>query len=301
MNNKMIMYFFLMIISVSLTFISAKKVKAEAVYTKDGRIIYGKIIYQDKKKMILNSRYGKITIHKKRIKKVDYDQGLGTVAVLMKGNKSINGTLITITSKHVIVREDDGNNVQHRIPKGDIESLFLRKFAGRRDNMIALSGGVVINMGEVGNTVPYVYQDFTLHYMSPFSFSTYLYWGVSASYMYFTVEGDDSPLREANFVQNPLLFNLEYRYPFMRSFSSGIWARNLKFSVLGGFGATLVTLSDSEDTQTNTYPTFQAGAGFSYTISDRVHLMLQSMFVYIHQQDLSYYGIRNHLGIGYIF
>ena len=51
-------------------FTASEKVSAEAIYTNEETVIYGKIIYQDRDKIEVKNRYGKIVIQKKTIKKI---------------------------------------------------------------------------------------------------------------------------------------------------------------------------------------------------------------------------------------
>jgi hypothetical protein len=274
---------------------------SEAIYMNDGRIIYGKIHYQDKDRIDVKTRYGKMKLKKRDIKKIDYDQGLGAVTVVMKNNENISGILVSITTKQVVVREDNQSKTEHVVQRKNIESLFLRKFAGRRDNLLALSWGINKSIGRFGKSVKMGFINFNLAFSRPLGYYPGFFWGLSLSFLRLNEKMNGSPLGNATMTINPALVNVEYRYALFGLLINQDWAYNLLFSLHLGAGVSFVTLGEEGKDTTASYFTTQPGIGIDYKLNDRLQIIYDFHFLYIYQKDLPYQSIRNELGIGILF
>ena len=288
-KNIVICFVLLSLVTCSLCF---SVLQGEGIYLKDGRIMYGRIIFQNELKITLVTKYGKQTIKKSDVKKISYNEGLGTVSVVMNDKRTINGILMSISNKEVVIKEEK-NNLQHTIARKDIESLFMKKFKGRRYNEISLYGGAIYPLGDLGKTTPLSFLDFSFTYTRGLDFSESIYWGMEFSYIKLVPDAKKSPLENPSMIINPLLFFVEYRIPFISD--------SLSLSLQAGFGASLVTLSETGESNTSTYATGQPAVKLHYAITERAFFSYRTALIYIYQKELSLYSLRNQIGIGMNF
>ena len=289
--KKNIVICFILKLSV-ICFVSLTVLHAEGIYLKDGRVMYGRIAFQDDYKIVVVTKYGKQTLKKANVKKISYDEGLGTITVVMNDKRTIKGILISINNKKVVIKEEK-NKLQHTLARKDIESLFLKKFQGRRFNEIALYGGAIYPLGDLGKTTPISFLDFSFNYTRGLDFSESIYWGIDFSYIKLVPDAKKSPLENPSMIINPFLFFVEYRIP--------LFSDKLFFSLQAGFGASLVTLSETGESNTSTYATGQPALRLQYNVTDRVFMAFRSAFLYIYQKDLSLSSLRNNIALGINF
>lgn len=275
--------------------------RAEAIYMKDGRVVYGRILFQDDRDMQIRSRYGVMMLKKLDIQRVDYELGLGTVTVIMKDKQFVNGTLISITASKVVVREDTSEAVEHDIPRTDIESLLLKKFEGRHDNIFGITGGFLQTQTSLKKQLPYGYIDITAFYARPIGMSPFFLWGVNASYIKMKANDKKSPLDNPKMNITPFLITLQAKYPILSLIHENKFTRGFDFYAEAGFGVSYVTLSENDESKTGSYYTMQYGGGLSYTLAERVYCTTRADYLYISQKKMSYKGIRYRAGAGFMF
>jgi hypothetical protein len=290
--NVIIRFIFLLFALITISAI------AEGIFLNDGRVVYGKIIGQDSGSMQIRTGYGIITLKKNEVKKIDYDLGLGTVTVIMKNGTPIDGTLISITAAKVIVRKD---TIDHDIPRQEIENLVLQKFEGRRDNIFGITGGYIKTTSSVKEQTPNGSFDVSAFYLRSSSSFPWFQWGVSAAYIKLKTINSKTKLSNATMTLNPMLVDIQMKYPLLSIVSDSEAAGKIDFFIGTGAGISYVTLTEGNDSRTDSYFTVQPVIGLSISLNEQLYLVNRYSYLYIYQKDLSYSGIRTCLGAGYIF
>ncbi len=273
---------------------------AEAIYTNDGKIIYGKITQQNTATITIKNRYTTFSIKKTNIKKISYATGLGTISAFFKNGKTISGTLISINSKQLVIREDTKPHLEHTVPRNRIENLFLEKFDDREKNELEFSGGVIQSLGKMQNTANVGYIDFTLQYSSSLSSNPNMFLGANFSYMYLDVD-NDSPLDNPTLLFNSILVSWEYRYPLFTLISNSAFTNKLQFFTRLHTGISIITLKEENRNSSGNYMTFQGSAGLGYNLTDKFTIKYSANYFYVYQSEQPYTAIRHKLGIGWMF
>jgi|GEM_PF-3462452 len=271
---------------------------AEGIFMTDGRIIYGRILSQDNTLMRIRTSYGVVNLKKGEIRKIDYDLGLGQVTVVLKRGDFVHGVLISITATKVIVKEGD---IDKDIPRSEIENLVLQKFEGRRDNTFGLMMGITKTVGSLNAQVPYGYIDLTAYYLRSSAELPFFLWGASASCIRLSTNDNKTRLRNARMTLYPLMIDFRLRYPILSLVSSSGWASGISFFAGCGGGVSYVSLEEGSGRQSGTYFSMQPGIGFTVYINERISVTNQYDYLYIHQKECSYTGLRGRIGFGYDF
>ena len=129
----------------------------------------------------------------------------------------------------------------------------------------------------------------------------YFQWGLSASYIKLKTMDSKTNLKNAEMTLNPLLVDFRLKYPLLSLFSSAKPAAGIDFFVNLGAGFSYVVLKEGNDNRTGMYYTVQPSIGASISINEKLYIVNQYDFLYIHQNELPYSGCRVRLGAGYIF
>ncbi|HEY1407119.1 MAG TPA: hypothetical protein VF857_10965 [Spirochaetota bacterium] len=279
-------------------FLSPITVSAEGIFLNDGRVVYGRIISQDDKNMQVRTSFGVVNLKKQDIRKIDYELGLGQVTVVIKSGELVTGSLISITATKVIVKDE---NIEKDIPRTEIENLVLQKFDGRRDNIVGLTGGFIKTVKSLKEQVPYGYVDLSAFYLRTSASLPFFVWGGSASYIRLSTSNSKTKLKNAQMSLYPMMIDLRMKYPLLSKVSTSVWVSKIDFFATCGGGISYVTLTDGQEKRTGTYFTVQPGVGISMNIDDRFFLSNQYDYLYIHEKECSYSGVRVRIGVGYIF
>ena len=283
---------FIIAIIMMFCFVLLPAMQAEGIYMKDGRVMYGRITFQDDYKIVVVTKYGKQTLQKATVDKISYDEGLGTVTVIMKGDRNVKGVLLSISNKKVVVKEE-GNGVKHTINRKDIESLFLKKFEGRRYNRVSLFGGMNLPLGKLGDITPPSFLDFTFSLTRGVDFSNNFFWGANLSYVKLTPDAEKSPLENPSIVINPMMLFVEYRFPIIKN--------KLSVAFQLGLGVSWFTMSETGASTTSSYLTGEPVLLAHYALSNRFFIHYRGSFLYIYQETQPMYSVRNQIGIGFNF
>jgi hypothetical protein len=99
----------------------------------------------------------------------------------------------------------------------------------------------------------------------------------------------------------PLMIDFRLRYPVLSLVSSSGWASGISFFAGCGGGVSYVSLEEGSGRQSGTYFSMQPGIGFTVYINERISVTNQYDYLYIHQKECSYTGLRGRIGFGYDF
>jgi hypothetical protein len=288
----------ILLLSIATGILAAGQASAEGIFLNDGRVIYGRILNQGDTHMQIRTGYGVISVKKADIKRVDYDLGLGQVTAVLKTGDMITGTLISLTATKVVVKD---STIDHDIPRSEIENLVLSKFEGRRDNTLGITGGITRTMNTLKSQVPYGYIDLSAFYLRSNPALPFFQWGISLSYIQLSTNDAKTNLKNAKMTMCPMLADVRLKYPLFSCITSASWASKMDFFADIGAGTSYVTLSEGTENRTASYFSVQPSAGISISISERLYLVNQYDWLYIHQSKLSYTGARARFGAGFIF
>jgi len=107
---------------VSILFASA--LSAEIVYTKDGQVIKGNIIKENRWQVYVKTKYRTQVIRRNNIKRILYgDREMEKISIIMQDGSSYSGYLIDQDSKNVYIRLQKDSAKETRISKKDIKQM----------------------------------------------------------------------------------------------------------------------------------------------------------------------------------
>ena len=129
------------IIVVSLLFITNNFLKAEIVYTKDGQVIKGNIIRENRRYVYIKTKYQVKRIKRRLIKRILFgDREMERVFIVMNDGTTIRGYLIDQNSKKIYLRKDKNSAKETVILKRKVRQMS-------RDVLIPLEPDFSIRAG----------------------------------------------------------------------------------------------------------------------------------------------------------
>ncbi len=259
----------------------------EIIYLKDGQVLKGAIIHEDKESITLQTKYQARKIYRDHIKRILYgDRAMEKINILLRNGKILRGFLVDQDAEKVIFREK----------RDSTEEVTLRKVSIKQmspDEIKLLSPDIFFHLGyylpvSKGKTELSISPLYTLGSGINFIWINRTRLTLEAGYS--RIRGKEN---KDEYMQNiPVTLNSLYSIPFAHF--------NLVPKI--GMGCVISEFKDSENNRYRSYDlTAGMGAGMEYGLTKKINIGIWMEYNMIFEKGTVFSGVVVKTGLGFVF